>query len=105
MFCPLLESEIDVWVMNEYGVEESWTTFRIARMDLEAGFVPFCPISDDDVVLSVDRDRLTVYDMKEDQWRYMEIDGLTSLFDRTETFIESLVSPMFGKGTEGYHIS
>ncbi|XP_049377107.1 F-box/kelch-repeat protein At3g06240-like [Solanum stenotomum] len=105
MFCALLESEIDVWVMKEYRVEESWITFSIDRMDLENGLVPFCPISDDDVVLSVDRDRLTVYNIKEDQWRYMEVDGLTYMFERTGIFIESLVSPMFGKGTEGYHIA
>ncbi|KAL3380332.1 hypothetical protein AABB24_000791 [Solanum stoloniferum] len=105
MFCALLESEIDVWVMKEYRVEESWTTFSIDRMDLENGLVPFCPISDDDVVLSVDRDRLTVYNIKEDQWRYMEVDQLTYMFERTGIFFESLVSPMFGKGTEGYHIA
>ncbi|WMV10258.1 hypothetical protein MTR67_003643 [Solanum verrucosum] len=101
----MAKSEIDAWVMKEYRVEESWTTFSIDRMDLENGLVPFCPISDDDVVLSVDRDRLTVYNIKEDQWRYMEVDRLTYMFERTGIFFESLVSPMFGKGTEGYHIA
>ncbi|PHU29882.1 hypothetical protein BC332_01975 [Capsicum chinense] len=105
MFSAILEDEIDVWMMREYRVEESWTRFSIARMDLEYGFVPFNPISDDDVVLSVDRDKLTVYNMKEDHWRYVEVDGLTSEYGRIGTFIESLVSPMFGKRAEGYHIA
>ncbi|KAK4372527.1 hypothetical protein RND71_007911 [Anisodus tanguticus] len=54
---------------------------------------------DEDIVLNVDREKLTVYNMKEDQWRDMKVDGITAKFERTRTFTESLVSPMFGKGT------
>ncbi|XP_059308567.1 F-box/kelch-repeat protein At3g06240-like [Lycium ferocissimum] len=97
MLYDTLENEIDIWMMREYRVEESWTRFRVARMGIEYGLVPFCTISDDDIVLNVDREKLTVYNMKEDQWRDMKVDGITAKFERTETFIESLVSPMFGK--------
>ncbi|MCE3051724.1 hypothetical protein HAX54_050592, partial [Datura stramonium] len=37
MFCALLEYEIDVWMMREHRVEESWTRFTIPRLDLEYG--------------------------------------------------------------------
>uniref|UniRef100_A0A0V0GM24 Putative ovule protein n=1 Tax=Solanum chacoense TaxID=4108 RepID=A0A0V0GM24_SOLCH len=63
-------------MMREYRVEESWTRFRVARMN---GLVPFCAISDDDVVLNVDRDKyLTVYNVKEDHRRDMKADGITA---------------------------
>ncbi|KAF3618191.1 putative isoleucine--tRNA ligase, mitochondrial-like [Capsicum annuum] len=88
MLYDTLENKIYIWMMREYRVEESWTKFRVGRMDLEHGLVPFCTISDDDIVVNVDRDKLTVYNMKEDQWRYMKVDGITSMFERTGTFTE-----------------
>lgn len=43
------------------------------------GLIPFCAISDDDVVLNVDRDKyLTVYNVKEDHRRDMKVDGITA---------------------------
>ncbi|OIS97377.1 PREDICTED: F-box/kelch-repeat protein At3g06240-like [Nicotiana attenuata] len=101
--CMLLndteENKIEFWMMKEYGLEESWTKFRIAGLDLVHGLVPFCSISDDDVVLNVDREKLIVYNMKEDQWSDMKVGGITAKFERTRSFMESLVSPVLGKGT------
>ncbi|OIT03225.1 PREDICTED: F-box/kelch-repeat protein At3g06240-like [Nicotiana attenuata] len=47
MLFDTLENEVDVWMMREYGDVESWTRFRIARLHLEYGSVPFCSIGDD----------------------------------------------------------
>ncbi|XP_016456656.1 F-box/kelch-repeat protein At3g06240-like [Nicotiana tabacum] len=107
--CMLLndteENKIEFWMMKKYGVEESWTKRRIAGLDLVHGLVPFCSISDDDVVLNVDREKLIVYNMKEDLWRDMKVGGITAKFERTRSFMESLVSPMLGKDTDGYGIA
>ncbi|OIT28093.1 PREDICTED: F-box/kelch-repeat protein At3g06240-like [Nicotiana attenuata] len=103
MFTDTEENRIDAWMMKEYGVEDSWTKFSITVPKSLYGFIPLCLISDDDVVL--DGEKLIVYNMKEEQWRDMKVDGVTAKFRSTRTFVESLVSPIFGKGTEGYSIA
>lgn len=100
--------EIDVWMMKEYGVAESWTKFSVKRNTCPYGFTPVCLMNDDDIVLDVPgKEKLNIYNKKEEQWREMNVDGISAKFTRTKTFIESFVSPMIiGKGTEdGDYIS
>ncbi|KAH0765231.1 hypothetical protein KY285_001102 [Solanum tuberosum] len=45
--------------------------------------------------------KLIIYNKKKEQQREMNVDGITSKCIRIRTFMESLVSPMIGKETEG----
>uniref|UniRef100_M1C3D6 F-box family protein n=1 Tax=Solanum tuberosum TaxID=4113 RepID=M1C3D6_SOLTU len=86
---------IDVWIMKEYGVAESWTI----RNTCPYGITPVCSTSDDDIVLDAPRkEKLIMYNKKEKQWREMNVDGIIAKFVRTRAF---LVSPMISKGNEG----
>ncbi|KAG5632006.1 hypothetical protein H5410_003723 [Solanum commersonii] len=89
------ENEIDVWMMKEYGVVESWTKFIVVK-----NAFPFCPtavclMSDDDIIIAAPgKAKLISYNKKKEQQREMNVDGKTSECIRTRTFIESLVSSM-----------
>lgn len=97
MFSSIQQDKINVWMMREYRVEESWTTFKVVVPDIVFGLTPLF-LMRDDVVFDVDEEKLIVYNMKEEQWRDMMVDGVTSAYDMPKTFTESLVSPTSGKG-------
>lgn len=84
---------IDVWMMKEYGVEESWTKFCVDGIDFFDFLKPLCFIRDDEVVVSVDGKKLMVYNMQEERSRDLEVDGIPDRFESVGTFVESLVSP------------
>ncbi|KAL0415913.1 UNVERIFIED_CONTAM: F-box protein [Sesamum latifolium] len=82
---------MDVWTMEEYGLKQSWTKFRI-QVDYEWDiFKPLCFIGDDEeVVLVTHRETLVVYNRTNRTVREMAtnigaIDGCS--------FVESLVCP------------
>lgn len=86
-------------MMKDYGVEESWTKFKVKGPDI-AEMVPLCLMSDDDIVLDV-RGQLILFSMREDQWWCIKPYHIPRMSYRagTRTFMESLVSPIFGKRT------
>ncbi|KAK6803310.1 hypothetical protein RDI58_001094 [Solanum bulbocastanum] len=96
------ENEIDVWIIKEYGVAESWIEFSVVKNTYPFSATPVCLMSDDDIVLDAPRkEKLIIYNKKEEQHREMNVDGKTSKCIRTRTFMESLVSPMIGRESEG----
>ncbi|XP_059315822.1 F-box/kelch-repeat protein At3g06240-like [Lycium ferocissimum] len=87
----------DVWMMKEYGFAGSWTKFSVTQQSSISGFTPICFMSDDNIVLDASgKEKLFIYNKKEEHWREMNVDGINA-----RTFMESFVSPMIGKGTEG----
>ncbi|KAK4737282.1 hypothetical protein R3W88_000979 [Solanum pinnatisectum] len=59
-------------------------------------------MSDDDIILAAPgKAKLIIYNKKKEQQREMNVDGKTSKCIRIRTFMESLVSPMIGRETEG----
>ncbi|XP_016476675.1 F-box/kelch-repeat protein At3g06240-like [Nicotiana tabacum] len=70
------ENKIDVWMMREYGVEESWTKFRIIGLNVVYSLTPLL-MSGDDIVFKVD---------------IGNIDGISTPYGGARTFMESLVS-------------
>ncbi|XP_004252902.1 F-box/kelch-repeat protein At3g06240 [Solanum lycopersicum] len=87
-------NRIDVWMMKEYGVEESWTKFCVDGIDFYDFLKPLCFIRDDEVVVNVDGEKLMVYNLEEERSRDLEVDGILDRFDSIGTFVESLVSPI-----------
>ncbi|XP_015162311.1 F-box/kelch-repeat protein At3g06240-like [Solanum tuberosum] len=96
------ENEIDVRMMKEYGVVESWTKFSVVKNTFRFCPTPVCLMSDDDIILAAPgKAKLIIYNKKKEQQREMNVDGKTSNCIRIRTFMESRISPMIGRETEG----
>ncbi|KAL3538609.1 hypothetical protein ACH5RR_001975 [Cinchona calisaya] len=90
--------QIDVWIMEKYGVEESWLPFRIIGNGLSS-CIPVCVVGPVEVILQKDGKKFIVYNLADETWKYLVIDG-SSDGDLEEfqcgsvtAFLESLVSP------------
>ncbi|CAI9771052.1 unnamed protein product [Fraxinus pennsylvanica] len=59
-------AEIDIWLMEEYGVEKSWVKFSVASNGYWDMVKPLYFIGDDEVVLEIDEETLI---MEEPSWR------------------------------------
>lgn len=86
---------IDVWIMKEYGLVDSWTKFSI-NGDSELDVVkPLCYVGDGEVVFLTEEESLVIYDPKSGTCTDMIVDGVPAKFLDGGTFVESLVSPVF----------
>ncbi|KAA8516857.1 hypothetical protein F0562_017325 [Nyssa sinensis] len=88
-------ARIDIWVMKEYGVKESWTKlFSVARPSLIRSFEYVVTIayskSRDKVLLEQDSKWLLWYDLKKKSVEYIWIGGLPNFFS-TNVCLGSLV--------------
>ncbi|KAL3648735.1 hypothetical protein CASFOL_005138 [Castilleja foliolosa] len=87
---------MDVWIMKEYGVADSWSKFTVDGYFSGDLFKPLCFVGDreeGEVVLVVKGPRLVAYNMKERTLRDLVVDGIPGEFVDGCTFMESLVSP------------
>lgn len=88
--CLFNDSEKYVWVMKEYGVQGSWTMFKIN--DPESGEIRLlCLLGEEEVVLSREDEKLAMYNVKEGTLKDIVVHGIAA--NRTVSFMESLVSP------------
>ncbi|KAH6804419.1 hypothetical protein C2S51_032666 [Perilla frutescens var. frutescens] len=84
--------QMELWIMKEYGVPDSWTKYSIDA-DVEFGLIkPLCFVGDEEVVLLTEEKSLSVYNLKWKAWTDMVVDGVPTVLDGG-TFVESLVSP------------
>ncbi|GFY85211.1 hypothetical protein Acr_03g0019850 [Actinidia rufa] len=85
----------DLWVMEEYGMKESWTklvsipTWRMHRSLLSSG--PWWYLKDDGILLNFSG-KFVLYDLVEHTFKHPLIYGLHQ-FHQAEIYLESLVSP------------
>ncbi|KAL0787444.1 hypothetical protein Bca101_003690 [Brassica carinata] len=82
----------DVWVMNEYGVESSWSRIRISL--LYRSMKPLCSSENgEEVLLELDGD-MVLYNFESHASRYLGIRGvkLSDGFE-ADAYVESLISP------------
>ncbi|XP_021738889.1 F-box/kelch-repeat protein At3g06240-like [Chenopodium quinoa] len=88
--------ETDVWVMKEYGVEESLTKLTIIDHE-KSEFRPMCLLGKEQVVLVKDEetadDKLVTYNLEEGTFRNVVVHAIPDGFRVGGTFMESLVSP------------
>lgn len=97
--------QVDVWVMKDYGVQESWTKFTVNAPEDADVFKPICQTGEKEVVLQKDDEKLVVYNLTEETSRDMVVAGIPDMFeDGVVTFSESLVSPSFNNQKEEHHI-
>ncbi|KAL2459246.1 F-box/kelch-repeat protein [Forsythia ovata] len=86
----------DVWIMEEYGVKNSWVKFSVVLNSDWERVKLLCFIGDDEVLLYIDEERLVVYNLKGGTSRDLIVDGVPALFIEGGAYMESLVSTGFG---------
>ncbi|XP_076891844.1 F-box/kelch-repeat protein At3g23880-like isoform X1 [Bidens hawaiensis] len=95
VLCSYCGIRADVWVMKDYGVKDSWTKLvSIPYLNVpwrDHPSTPLCVSDDGERLLQIRRDRLIVYDSKNNS--DTEIQKLDICIGAC-TFVESLVSPM-----------
>ncbi|KAL7109369.1 hypothetical protein ACP275_06G171300 [Erythranthe tilingii] len=87
--------EIDVWVMKEYGLAESW-----AKCSFRVGFYwdnlkPLCCVNNGEDVLVSTSEKLRLYNLKERALRDVVVDGGAVVLREAIVFVGSIVSPFF----------
>jgi hypothetical protein len=90
-----LGERVDVWMMKEYGVKESWTKlFSVAQYEVTGFLRSLKPLayskSGDEVLIEHDNLDLCWYDLKRKQVKN-RIPGIPYSFE-ADTFVESLIS-------------
>ncbi|GMH08369.1 hypothetical protein Nepgr_010209 [Nepenthes gracilis] len=89
------ESNLQVWVMKEYGVSTSWT--KLLSVQSPGSFIPMTPlcyVSDDEILMNADADGLVVYNLHKQTWRKFCTIGAKLLGQfEVANYAESLVSP------------
>ncbi|XP_059645936.1 F-box protein CPR1-like [Cornus florida] len=97
--CKYPGGRVDIWVMKEYGVKESWTKlFSIAEPSMFGSFHFLRPLayskSGGEVLLELDNTRLSWYDLRRKSVKNIPIRGLEG-FVEGNICVESLV-PVHG---------
>lgn len=92
VLCDYERTRVDVWVMKEYGVRESWSkVVSVPYMD-DPGksrySFPVCLLRNGEVLL-VFGSGLVVYNLKNSTFRYLQINEL----EEVNMYVESLVLP------------
>ncbi|CAA2954485.1 Hypothetical predicted protein [Olea europaea subsp. europaea] len=96
-------AQIDIWIMEEYGVEKSWVKFSVASNNYWDMVKLLCFIGDDEVVLEIDDERLIVCNLKVGTLRDFVVDGVPAMFVDGGSFVESLISPSYSDWIRGQH--
>ncbi|VFQ77058.1 unnamed protein product [Cuscuta campestris] len=103
VMCRYEKYQLDVWVMREYGVVESWTKIvAIPPTDeyplYQSYSSPLLGIANNgEVGLVSGYSNIVVYDPKTQALRYPEITNFGDILE-AETYVESLVSPISTDG-------
>ncbi|KAL3508094.1 hypothetical protein ACH5RR_033476 [Cinchona calisaya] len=85
-----------IWIMKEYGVQESWTKLRVNLPQNAQFFEPICQFGDEEVVFLMNGAKLVLNKLMERSSRNMVVSGVRPMdYFRIMTFCESLVSPSF----------
>ena len=90
--CIVEETRPDVWMMKEYGVQESWTYITVDNPG-GAEIRPLCMLGQEEIVLLKDEEKLVMYNLKEKIVKDIEVHGLPDSLVPEASFVESLVSP------------
>lgn len=95
--CDYEGVHLDVWVMKEYGIKESWTlmlTIKYPGDEVEMCnlFYPLLFMSKKGEILVVFGSISMIYNPKDESIRYSEVTNFDGYYE-AEIYIESLVSP------------
>lgn len=96
IFCKYMRSHVDVWVMREYGVKESWTKKYIVTFS-DHVISPFVSrklcMSNKNEILLVPGLTLTALNPEDEPIKYPNVTKFGTCVDKN-IYIESLVCPL-----------
>lgn len=90
-------TDVEIWLMKEYGVVSSWTKF--VKIPLNMGIqnisymMPLGSLNEDEIVLEIDLQSFVIYDAKKKVFRHVVSAHDMKLFGDAMVYVESLVSP------------
>lgn len=87
--------QMDIWMMKEYGVGESWTKFSVTTPSYLHFNDVVCLLGDDNVVLGVKEQKFVVHNLIENTRRDMVVADSGHHLRYVLGFSESLVSPTY----------
>ncbi|XP_071728094.1 F-box/kelch-repeat protein At3g06240-like [Rutidosis leptorrhynchoides] len=97
VFCVGLsvpEYVYELWVMDEYGVPNSWTKLCILEIDIYPSLEFFVPVSNRDILFgNSDTEKVYIYNMDERRCTSVTVEGCPEGFMVIDTYVESLESP------------
>ncbi|XP_026443082.1 F-box/kelch-repeat protein At3g06240-like [Papaver somniferum] len=97
LVCGIRDVGVDIWVMQNYGVMESWvkkfTTSQRKITSYSHLLKLYWPIKTDEILMQVS-EGLALYDDKDDRVRLLNFIAINGRFDflKSESYVESLVS-------------
>ncbi|KAA8516859.1 hypothetical protein F0562_017323 [Nyssa sinensis] len=97
IFCNYYSDQVDIWVMKEYGVKESWINlFSVSQPTVIRSFEYVKPIaysnSSEEVLLEQDGEKLLWYNLKNKTVKNVRIRGMPNSFS-IDICLGSLVPP------------
>lgn len=90
-------TDVEVWLMKEYGVVDSWMKF--VKIPLNMGIqnisymMPLGSLNEDEVLLEIDLQSFVIYDVKGKMFRRVTSGHDLKLFGDAAVYVESLLSP------------
>ncbi|XP_059314412.1 F-box/kelch-repeat protein At3g23880-like [Lycium ferocissimum] len=97
VFCNYPSTHVDVWVMKDNGIKESWTKmFTINSPEVPTRYVFYSPIlmSNEGEILLQFGQRFTKYNPKDDSIRYLDVTNFAPCLE-AEMYVKSLVCPLY----------
>lgn len=92
--CAFGDGGSSVWVMKEYGVEESWTSFTISDLILDNHETRLLSmLGQEEMVLSPDGEKTVMYNFKQGTFKDVMFHGVPHNLLAQTSFVESLISP------------
>ncbi|XP_019229205.1 PREDICTED: F-box/kelch-repeat protein At3g23880-like [Nicotiana attenuata] len=95
LFCDYYKVKLDVWIMKEYNVKESWTklvSLPYTVAGIGSRISPLC-ISDSGEVLLHDGSRVLVYNAGDNEYKSVQIRNMDTGVGAATVYAESLISP------------
>ncbi|KAG5554861.1 hypothetical protein RHGRI_012431 [Rhododendron griersonianum] len=83
---------LDVWVMKEYGVRDSWTKFTVTCDNRYDSWRPLSLSRTGQFLFNVEGYKLVLFDTREKESKELVVHGCPAQFE-AGTYVESLVSP------------
>ncbi|KAI4345541.1 hypothetical protein L6164_012654 [Bauhinia variegata] len=104
------EKKVEIWVMKEHGVAESWTKLAVIPRECEF-FYPLSLVKENELLAEIDKSEVVVYDLKKETFKHvMFSDPVAKIREgpifpppvlhrfyqddcKVATFVESFVNP------------
>lgn len=102
-------TDVEIWLMKEYGVVNSWTKFVSIPLNMGiqniSYMMPLGSLNEDEILLEIDFQSLLIYDAKKKVFRGVRSGYDLNLFGDAMVYVESLVSPCIelSKGFDHFH--